>query len=696
MEFYVLGAVEVRRNGQLVDLKGNKPRTLLAALLFSQGRIISDAQLSLLLWGENPPATFNAQIHTYVSRLRKILCPDAEIVREQPGYFIDIKDSWFDYQEFDRLTREGRRSLLEGHDKAAAEMLHRGLSTWRGTALANVSEFLIDAERPWLEEARLAAQESRIEADLALGRHAQLVSELTGLVAKHPLREHFRAQLMTALNRSGRQADALETYQEARRILVEELGVEPGQSLRDAHHAILTGVRPVPVPTPPERPETRPDTLPIDIADFSGREAELATLSEITDEKHPGVELITGMPGVGKSALAVHAAHLKDRDFPDGRLYINLRDARGQPIGPADALSQLLEGLGVPAADIPEGMEERRRLYRLQLGRLRVLVMLDNAADEHQVRPLVPSSANSRAIVTSQSRLPTLEGIKRIELDRPSVRESVELLGRYIGKERIGTQIADAERIVEYCGNLPLALRIAGAHLIRKPHWSLARLAEWLADPRHRLTALRLGDLDARAAILSGYQRLTGPERVAFRRLGLLRVPDFPAWVADSLLTCQETQGAQGTDLVEALVDARLLLTSTSTPGTGELRYRFHELVALAARELACTEDTPDEREAALDRVFTHCLVLVQEAGRPAFRDDLEPSSQVLVSPRNWLASERTTLAALAQQASESGRDAIACSLVETLRNVSIPFGAGAERWTVPLREARSGCRLRD
>lgn len=240
MQYRILGPVEARRDETEIPLDGAKQRTVLSALLIFDGKIISDKQLSEYLWGQHPPATRNAQIYTYVSRLRKALGPDVAIVRRSPGYLLRIDSSWFDLTEFERLARLGQTALTTGRYEDAARKLRTALSLWRGGALANVSEYMTDIEGPRLEEARLTALESRIEADLALGRHTSLLPELTRLVRRYPLQERFRAQLMTMFHRSDRQADALAVYAEGRRILADELGIDPGSRLREMHQAILT------------------------------------------------------------------------------------------------------------------------------------------------------------------------------------------------------------------------------------------------------------------------------------------------------------------------------------------------------------------------------------------------------------------------------------------------------------------------
>lgn len=383
MEFRILGPIEASRNGDRIALSGMKAQTVLAALLLARGRVVSDARLSTLLWGWNPPATMSAQIYTYVSRLRKRLGPEVDLVRQPPGYLILTNDARVDAVEFERLDTEGRRAHAERRFDRAAALLRSALDLWRGPALANVTEHLAEAELPRLEEAWTATLEHRIDADLAIGRHHDLVPELAGLVARFPVRESLRAQFMTALSHSGRQSDALNTYHQGRRLLADELGVDPGPELTRAYYAVLEGDLEHPaqarlVAVPPRPPQSEPSqvlplapspaTMPSAGIDLVGREEVLAALrSRLTENMPPPDQrapdpgrtprrvLLTGMPGSGKTALALSAATSLAAQYPDGRLYADLTRLDGTPADVRQVLLRLLRTLDPEGAPLDEG-----------------------------------------------------------------------------------------------------------------------------------------------------------------------------------------------------------------------------------------------------------------------------------------------------------------------------------------------------
>jgi DNA-binding SARP family transcriptional activator len=364
MRFSVLGPVGVFQGGAEVALAGRKQRTVLAALLLARGGVVSDDRLSTLLWGWDPPATRSAQIYTYVSRLRRRLGPEIRLVRRAPGYLLDIGDTSFDLAEFERMVGEGDEALTSGRFERAAGRLRAALGMWRGPALAHVTRFLAEVELPRLEEARLTALESRVEADLALGRHHGLAAELVRLVAEHPARERFRAQLMLALYRCDRQSDALRVYEEGRRLLADELGLDPGPALTSAHREVLTGA-PAPHATASRRTATR----------------RTATRRTATP------------------ANALAAVRARAGEFPDGQLYVDLGGAERRPKDPYEVLGFFLRSLSAEGEAVPDGLDERVMLYRHRTAERRLLVLLDNAAGEAQVRPLLPAGPHCRAII---------------------------------------------------------------------------------------------------------------------------------------------------------------------------------------------------------------------------------------------------------------------------------------------------------
>ncbi|MFD6416129.1 BTAD domain-containing putative transcriptional regulator [Streptomyces sp. NPDC060194] len=606
MEFRVLGPVEVRRDGRRVPISGTKLHTVLAALLLARGEVVSDDRLSRLLWGWAPPATVSAQLYTYVSRLRKLLGEGVLIDRRPPGYAMAIGDAKLDVTEFRDLDRAGREALSAREFEKAGELLREALARWNGQPLANTTEYLSAAEAPSLSEARAATLEHRVAADLALGRHEQIIVELTGLVAEFPLRERIRCQLMTALCRCGRQADAIRLYHHGREVLAEELGVDPGEELQAAYRALLDGTlvrlpRPGGVPAlparagPPAPPAAGPDRtgtrpgpmiLPPDTVDFTGRERELGVLLRALapDAAAPGRPrrvLVTGMAGIGKTALGVHAAHRCKHHFPDGQLYADLRAPDGSARPPGGVLLYLLRALGHPGGPalpaVADDTDELVRLYREHTGGRRLLILLDNAASAAQLGPLLPNTPEPAVLVTGRTALPTVAGAHTVALDPLADGPALRLLAAAAGAERIAAAPGAAAVIVEHCAGLPLALRIAGTRIAARPHYAPDRFARRLTDPATRLRELHAGDLDVHGALLASWRALGPDPRAAFGALAGLGPEPFPAERAAALLGLSE---ADAELLLEAVADEALVEVS-GADAYGRPCYLFHPLVRL-------------------------------------------------------------------------------------------------------------------
>ncbi|TDB91911.1 AfsR/SARP family transcriptional regulator [Actinomadura sp. KC216] len=615
MDIRLLGPVEVWTPTGRIGLSATKVRTVLAMLVLARGHVVSDAKLTETLWGDEPPATSNAQIQTYVSRLRGTLGSAVEIRRQSPGYVMATGSARVDLVEFERLASRGQTALSAGRAAEAAGVLREALALWRGPALSGVTEFLGDAWRPQLEEAKLATLEDRIGADMDLGRHDELIPELIGLVATHPLRERTRGHLMLALYRCGRLAEALATYQEHRGILAAELGIDPGPELEKLHRRILaTDVslalparRAAPRPAVAEvrAADALPTHLPPDTADFTGRRQEVTSIGTLLasgtgSEPKPRV-VISGAAGVGKTATAVHAAHRALGEYPEGRFFIDLRGSRPRPADPAEVLGTMVQWLGVPAREIPYGLDARVRLFRSRTHGRRVLVVFDDVADEKQLRPLLPAGTGSAAIVTTRRRLTAIEGARLIDLPMFSAAEALGLLAKIVGMGRVTAEHTAAERIVASCGGLPLAVRIAGGRLAAKPHWSLSSFADALADCRNRLTELALADLEVRGRIEDSYCLLSEPARRAFRLLALLDVPRFGVWTVALAL---DARIARARELVEQLVDARLLEAVNEGRSPNHAWYAFHDLIRAVGFDLAVRDESSEERWASLNRLF--------------------------------------------------------------------------------------------
>jgi DNA-binding SARP family transcriptional activator/tetratricopeptide (TPR) repeat protein len=681
MQVRLLGPVELRAGSTSVPL-GPRARAVLAALALDPGRVRSVERLIEAVWGNHAPATAVAQIQACVSSLRRAwrtADPGTEPVRDvivtvPPGYL--LRTDQVDLLEFERRLSAARGAGPE----RAAEELRAALGLWRGPALGGLPGLAAEAAR--LEERRLTATEERIDADLALGRAGDLIPEIVSLVAAHPLRERFRGQLMRALNDAGRRSEALDAYQDARQTMVGELGLEPGTDLRRIQQSILAGDA---AEDQTREPTPGPSPLPPDIADFTGRTKQVAEMAgALTWRSEPygaiPIVAVSGRGGVGKTTLAVHVAHRLRTEFPDGRLYVGLRGTDETPADPADVLGRLLRRLGVDGAAIPTDPDERADLYRARLDGRRVLIVLDNAADESQVRPLLPGSAACAVIVTSRRRLTGLAGASRIELDAFEPAQAAELLTRVAGAERVDAEPEAADRVAALCDRLPLALRIAAARLAAKPHWTLDRLARRLADEHRRLDELVHADLEVRGSLALGHRGLSAAAQRAFRLLGLLETPDFAAWTAAALVGVPMPEGE---DLVEELVDARLLEVA-GRDATEQPRYRFHDLLRVYARERALVEEPEAGRKAALARALSGWLALADEAERrlpncyysplsgDAPRRPLDPETTdvLLRDPLAWFESERSAITAAVHQARTLGLSALCWELA----SASLPF----------------------
>ncbi len=452
LEFCLLGPVVVRCGGVAVPVPRGRQRAVLALLLLNAGRVVSVGEIAETLWGPAPPPSASATVRNYVKRLRRGLgnADQARIVTRSPGYMIRVDPGELDVSRFEVLLDGARNSARGGSWEAAADQARAALALWRGGPLADVeSEALALREVPRLAELRLQAAELRADAELRLGRHGVVVAELERMTAAHPLREHLHALLMLALYRDGRQAEALAAYQHARRVVVDERGTEPGAELRELHRQLLTtgpvlpglesgllppgdarlaGARP--------RPAV-PRELPGPVRQFVGRAAELAELTGMLERaaQRPRtlvISAIAGMPGVGKTALAMQWAHQVADRFPDGQLHVNLRGYDpGQPMSATDALAGFLRSLGVAEQDIPAEAGERAARYRSLLAGRRMLIMIDNAGDVEQVRPLLPGSPSCVAVVTSRDALAGLvarDGARRLDLGLLPPAEAVGLL----------------------------------------------------------------------------------------------------------------------------------------------------------------------------------------------------------------------------------------------------------------------------
>jgi DNA-binding SARP family transcriptional activator/Flp pilus assembly protein TadD len=694
MEFGVLGPLQVRSDGGPVEVGAPMQRALLAALLLHANEVVTAEQLIDYLWDQTPPPSARTTLQNYVLRLRRLLAARPEgtarqlLVTRAPGYLIRLRPGELDLDRFQQLVAGARASTTQGQFERTAGLLREALALWRGPPLCDVvAEGLRRTQLPRLIEQRLGALEARIDAELRLGLHAELTGELTGLVDEQPLRERFRLQLMLALYRCGRQAEALQVYRSTWRLLHDELGIQPGSELRGLEQAILREDPSLHLPAIPAaaRPHTapisRPHQLPPTIADFTGRARQLERLDRLLEPDAEAtavlISAIVGTAGVGKTALAVRWAHrVRDR-FGDGQLYVNLRGyAPAPPMRSIDALAGFLHALGVPAKQVPVDLDEAAGLYRTLLAGKRMLVLLDNARSAEQVRPLLPGSPGCLLLVTSRDRLGGLvakEGARRLTLDVLPPEEANQLLGRLLGGTRVHGEPAAAAELARACAHLPLALRIAAANLADRPQCSIAG---YVAELRRgdRLGALAVdGDEQAavRAAFALSCTALAPETRRLFRLLGLVPGSEVTAAAAAALIGAPPQQAAR---LLDRLAAAHLIEQDTAG------RFAFHDLLRLYAAERARHEDTGEERKAATRRLLDWYLHTVDAAARMLYPDKLRLPLPLAEAPRPatpfadhrgalaWLDAERSNLLAAVLYAAEHGPRPLAWLLADALR----------------------------
>ncbi|MEU2022461.1 BTAD domain-containing putative transcriptional regulator [Streptomyces sp. NPDC016469] len=663
LHFSVLGPVRARRGGETLPSGSPQQRALLTALLLRGGHTATAAELIDGIWGDEPPSQALAAVRTYASRLRKVIGPET-LVSDSGGYAMRTGADALDLTVAQELASGAEKARAAGDRDAARALLNKALGLWDGEALASVPGPYAEYQRTRLEEWRLQLTETRLDLDLEAGCHAEAVSELTALTAAHPLRERLRELLMVALYRSGRQAEALAVYADTRRLLADELGVDPRAELAQLQQRILRAdeelARPADAPAPAAAP-VRPAQLPATVPDFTGRDAFVRELSDrlsTAEGSVMAVSALAGIGGVGKTTLAVHVAHQARRHFPDGQLYVDLQGAGARAAEPETVLGAFLRALGTTDSAIPESLDERAALYRSTLDGRRVLVLLDNAHDAAQIRPLLPGTEGCAALVTSRVRMVDLAGAHLVDLDVMSPEEALQLFTRIVGEERINSEREAALDVVAACGFLPLAIRIAASRLASRRTWTVSVLAAKLADERRRLDELQAGDLAVKATFELGYGQLEPAQARAFRLLGLADGPDISLAAAAALL---DLDPHTAEDLLEALVDTSLV--ESAAPG----RYRYHDLVRLYARSCAeRDEQAPGERDAALSRLLDFYLATaagVYALERPGDRtvDHLEHTDRPGLSfsdhgrALDWLYAEASPLLACVRQSGAAG-----------------------------------------
>ncbi|HEY3748858.1 MAG TPA: BTAD domain-containing putative transcriptional regulator [Pseudonocardiaceae bacterium] len=608
MKFRILGPLEV--TGPLGPVRlPPRQRVVLATLLLEPNRLVVVDRLVEAVWDTNPPCTARDQIRICISAIRRSLAgaglPNA-IATRSPGYSVRCSDEELDLLAFDRLVTAGRKALALRRDTDAVHEFEHALRLWRGVPLAGTGR-LVESAAVVLTERRLAVLEECVDIKLRLGDEHELVGELAAVVAANPLRERLRAQLMTCLYQTGRRAEALDVYRTGRELFVETLGLEPGEELRGLQRAILAGDLESDARTARTMttPAATPHLLPAPIGDFTGRDGQLAQvrnrLREDAAHQNVQVALLTGRPWSGKTTLAVHAAHSLCDTFTDGQLFVRLGGTTGRPICPAEALERFLRAMGVAVDRVPDGVDECAEMYRNMVAGRKVLVVLDDAADERQVLPLVPGSPSCAVLVTSRAPMAALPGASRIEVGRLPVADSVALLTKIIGEGRARGQAKDMRRLAELCGGEPFALRLAGARLGGRPHWTVRTLIGRLTDEQRLSQELTHAAGDAVGAISQSYDSLAPFARRLVRRLTLLGSVRFASWICAPLLDADEVQAE---DALDELVDAGML--DVAPVADDPAPFRLTGLVRAFARSRLAIEDRPVERVAALRRVLNH------------------------------------------------------------------------------------------
>ncbi|WP_406739549.1 BTAD domain-containing putative transcriptional regulator [Streptomyces sp. NBC_00853] len=579
--FAVLGPVRAWDDGQPLASGSPQQRALLAALLLREGRTATAGELIDAIWGEEPPSQALATVRTYASRLRKQLGHQV-LISESGGYAIRLPVRALDTTNATALCMQADRARAAGDLDQGRTMLRAALGLWEGEPLAGVPGPYAEAQRTRLEEWRLQILEACLDMDLAHGRHAQAVSELTALTAAHPLRERLRELLILALYRSGRQAEALAVYADTRRLLADELGVDPRPELADLQHRILRADATLNAPlnlqdvVESNYTPLRPSQLPATVADFTGRASVQAEMVQTLTGEGAGVKVaaISGTGGVGKTTLAVQVGHVVRQHFPDGQLYVDLRE--GQL---AAALGSVLRTLGVAEREIPDSLGARSALFRSVLDGRRVLLLLDHAQNAAQVRWLLPASEGCGVLVTSDRRMVDLAGAHLVELDVMSPDEALEFFTRIAGERRVHAELEDARYVVAACGFLPLAIRIAASRLVARRTWTIGMLASRLSDESRRLAELQAGDLAVRTVLERGYARLDAEQARAFRLLSSSTSSFISLSESASLLDRDLTQAE---DLLESLIDTGLLMTVDPDHYQTHVLARLYALTVLA------------------------------------------------------------------------------------------------------------------
>jgi DNA-binding SARP family transcriptional activator/tetratricopeptide (TPR) repeat protein len=726
LQFALLGPLEVTVAGTPVPLGGAQRKVLMTVLLLEAGKAVPIPRLMEVIWGDSPPEGALRTLRTHVSELRRVMADDKPprmLLRRGTGYLLDVRAEQIDVERVRRLLAQGRRAVDDGDPVSAIAPLQEAQSLWRGPPLVDVADHpFAHGYTQALTELQLDVAKTRIAADLSLGRHREVIGDLRMLVASHPHDDGLRRELVVAFYRDGRTEDAARACRDGLEAL-HELGLDSPMLrrlqedvLRAAPELAWAPPRSLGRPTQAAPAGPGGHQLPPDTPEYTGRDTIQARAHAVlTDQVALAQGTVTaafaGKAGAGKTALAVHIAHRIRPGFTDA-LYVDLRGT-SEPLEPTRVLARFVQALGVSRAAVPTDPDDLAEMYRELLATRKVLIILDNAAGEAQLRPLLPTSPGCAVLITSRSRLHGLTvPYWMVDVLIPS--DAVELLAKVVGAARVEAEPEAARDIVGLCGYLPLAIQIAGRKLAAHPHWRLARLAGRLANERDRLSWLEVGDLEIRASFSLSYEGRPADEQRAFRLLSLPAVNDFAPWAAAAVL---DVDLDEAEDIVDRLADAQLL-ERRGVDATGTERYRFHDLLRVFARERETgvgtaigqdgrspaaapeggvdadgdgrhgaldagkPEDPPTlsgEHRAALSRLLYAYQVMLREAvdtfspgrvrtlsadgpdagfaAQAAARFARADLAEVVRQPLVWFGGERSNLLALVEQAQAAGLD---------------------------------------
>ncbi|MFR9778746.1 AfsR/SARP family transcriptional regulator [Micromonospora sp. MS34] len=737
MELRILGDLQVLVDGRPLELGPPKQRLVFAALAVDVGRSVPIEALVDRVWDEAPPADARGVLYTYLTRIRRLLttaqpAATAPIVvsRGQTGYLLDAPPDRVDLHRLRRLAE--RAQALPPDDPGRPALLREAIDLWRGEPLDGLPGGWAARVREGLRQQLVRVLLDWAESELGQGRPGPVADRLAVAVERSPLVEPLVLCLMRALYFNGRRAEALDLYARTRTLLADELGVDPGAELQELHRDVLRGTLRPPlvaaVPVEPSRPSPPPVTppspavpepvtypvgalpgcqLPADLPDHVGCEPEISCALSVlqpADRRAEGtagpVVILSGPGGVGKTALSVRLAYLLRGTYPDGQIFVTLSSRDGDS---GDALDRVLRALGATNIQQLRTLEDKLGQYRSMLSGRRFLIVLDSAAGAEQVRPLVPGGPGSALIVSSRALLTTVPGAEQIEVPLLDHADSITLLERIVGPERVMAEPEATGALVEMCAGLPLALRIVGARIAARPHRRMARLAERMRDERGRLDEMAADGLAVRVSVGIGYQALDLPARRAFRLLGFMGVPNFAEWLVAALIGGSVDDAEE---LLEQLADARLV-TALPDPTHRLLRYQMHDLVRLFARERAVEEEAEGALRAAVARVLVAATEISERLGQrlpyavpPLHRQASIPAdleSSVLAADHlrpGWVEVEGSALISAVERAAELGMDAAACALADALVYASFAlrndFAGWARTHTAALGAARA------